>query len=135
MQVRSFAAAFCLLILTLATACRQTPPPEAETLTPPPAQPYTEEIRQLLQKRNPDAMIGRVIAVLPEESLAAVAELDASRFRPGDSVQFFGTEDVELGFGRVVQVLSNAIHVRYDAPTDQRRAPVVGDLVIWFPKR
>lgn len=122
-------AAYVIVGLAVA-GCRQTPQ-EPPVLQP---QPVSEQTRQELAQVAPDALIGRVVETLPEARLVAVGDIDVSNFREGDALVFFGGEENPLVNGVVVDVVGNTLHVKYDEPTSQQRAPVTGDLAIKFTK-
>ena len=124
-----------MIALVSAAGCRQAPPEKPMEITPPPSTVITEEVRADLQKRAPDAIIGRIIAALPEERLVAVGEVNVADFRRGEGVTLYGTEDVTLGHGEVVEILADAVHVRYPPPPQVKRAPTVGDLVVKFKEK
>lgn len=104
---------------------------EEPVVEPPPPARLPDDARERYQKLYPDAQIGRVIATLPGERLAAVADVPVQQFRRGDALTFIGAEGT-LVSGEVVAVVQDTLHVRYTAPEGERRAPVVGDLAIRF---
>jgi hypothetical protein len=90
------------------------------------------EIRQRYQRRDPQTQVGLVLAANPSVDMVAVGEVDPSQFRPGDIVSFVDTSENPLTSGRVIRVLTDSLHVRYDPPIGSRRAPREGDVMIRF---
>ena len=75
-----------------------------------------------------------MLAVLPDDRLAAVAGLPVDEVRPGERVYFL------VGPGRVVTgvVLTSAkrnLHVRYDPPPAGTRPPDVDDVAAYVPPK
>src|SRR5438445_7721816 len=64
---------------------------ETSPMTP---APVSAVAREQIQKAFTGATIGTVVAVLPEEHLAAVADVQVQDFRQGDVLTFFGGEEV-----------------------------------------
>lgn len=98
----------------------------------PPAVAVSEEVRAELQRKAPDALIGRVIGARPQDQLVAVGEVAVDQFREGDVVSFYGGRDQILGTGVVVAKKPDSLHVRYQPPKAGQRAPTKGDLAIRF---
>jgi hypothetical protein len=127
------ASAFALTLgLTIALAgCARTQRP-AEP--PPPAnQDRAMALRQRLLSENPNVQAGIVTAVLPEQRLAAVSDLDVSKFRPGLVVTFVDSQGNPLVAGEVVRTTSDSVHIKYHEPAADRRAPQKGDLAVRVP--
>jgi hypothetical protein len=123
----------CVIGLGLLAGCQRVAP--EEPVVEPPAPPrLDEDTRARYQKLYPDAHIGRVIATLPGDRLAAVGDVPVQQFRPGDVVTFVGAEGT-LVSGEVVAVMQDTLHVRYLEPAAGQRPPVVGDLAIRFKTR
>ncbi len=127
--------AAALIVTTMLLAGCRSEAPQQTVVVPPAPTPVSAELRQRLATRAPDAVIGRVIAVLPDNRLAAVGDVPVTSFKREDVVTFIGSEDVTLVSGTVVEVLADAVHIRYELPADGQRAPAVGDLAVKFPKK
>ena len=113
--------------------CQQKTTEQPVIVEPPPAR-LEDNARARYQALYPDAQIGRVIATLPGDRLAAVADVPVGQFNKGDAVTFVGGEGT-LVSGEVVAVVQDTLHVRYANPAAGLRAPVVGDLAIRFKGR
>lgn len=120
----------CVIGMGLLAGCQRRTTEQTVTVEPPPSW-QAEEALPRYQKLYPDAQIGRVIATLPEDRLAAVADVPVGQFAQGDAVTFIGAEGA-LVSGEVVAVVRNTLHVRYASPAAGQRTPVVGDLAIRF---
>lgn len=115
------------------------------TLPPPAPTPVPQETIDRFHRQAPDAVIGKVTAADPAVSLVAVGNLEVqdksgeiksvpiSDFRVGDSFVFYGSGDVMLGAGSVVNIINGALHVRYEEPSGHR-APTTGDIAIHFAR-
>ena len=103
----------------------------AEETSPMTPAPVSAMAREQIQKAFVGATIGTVVAVLPDEHLAAIADVQVQDFRKGDVLTFFGGEEVPLATGEVVAIEKDQLHVRYVAIQGQR--PVArGDLAVRF---
>ena len=87
-----------------------------------------EQIRAAYRQQNPKVQVGVVIDVLPNENLAAMGEVDVSLFHDGDIVCFVDITSAPLVCGKVVRITDSQVHVKYENPAPDRRAPMVGDL-------
>lgn len=122
-------ASAMILAAAMIAGCQQNKKPT----TPQPV-PVTAETRQRIQRLAPDAVIGQVIAILPEERLIAVGDLPIQDFKPGQVLSFIGGEPEPVGAGVVVSIVRDTLHVRYEPPPPGGRPPAVGDLAIRFRK-
>ncbi len=126
-------AAACLAggLLTggLLSGC-QAPPKDTS------AAPANEEtlrlIRQSFTATDPKAIVGLVIAVLPDQMYAAVGDVDVKDFSEGEVVTFIDSNKNPLENGIIKKVTSDALHVQYEMPRPGSRAPKVGDLAVRF---
>lgn len=123
-------AGMCVIGFGLLAGC-QRKAAEPASVEPPPPPRLDEDVRTRYQKLYPDAQIGRVIATLPGERLAAIADLPVKQYVKGDALTFVGAEGA-LVSGEVVAVVQDTLHVRYAEPAAGQRGPVVGDLAIRF---
>ena len=110
------------------TGCVRTPPPAPAPYIPPPG--ISDDVRQRMQKQNPDVQFGSVVAVRAEDDLAAVSGVTAA---PDDAVSFYAGDE-PIAVGSVVRVVNNNVQVRY-RPEPGGRAPQVGDVVVKLPPR
>ena len=123
-------AVICVMGMGLLAGC-QRKAAEPVVVEPPPPPRLDEDVRARYQKLYPDSHIGRVIATLPGERLAAIAELPVKQYTKGDALTFIGAEGT-LVSGEVVAVVQDTLHVRYAEPAAGQRGPVVGDLAVRF---
>ena len=108
----------------------QTPP---KSTTAPPADDETLRlIRQSFTASDPSAIVGLVIAVLPDQMYAAVGDVDVKDFNEGDAVSFIDSNKKFLTNGVVKKITSDALHIQYQPPATGSRAPAVGDLAVRF---
>jgi hypothetical protein len=122
----------------LATACLaggfltgcQSPP--KDTSAPPANEETLRLIRQSFTATDPKAIVGLVIAVLPDQMYAAVGDIDVKDFTEGEVVTFIDSNKNPLENGIIKKVTSDALHVQYEAPGPGSRAPKVGDLAVRF---
>ncbi len=123
-----------LLVLTcvMATGCREQQADQAPTIEPQPT-PVTDQMRQRIASLAPDALVGTVIAVLPEERMAAVGQIPVNQFRRGDVLTFLGEDRPEpITHGTVVDIVNDTLHVEYQPVKPDSREPAAGDLAIRF---
>jgi len=120
----------CLLGAIVAGGCTR----KAEEEPPPPPPAIGEDAIAAYRKKHPEALIGRVMAVLPEHKLVSVGEVPVVDFKRGDAVVFLGTSDQKLTSGEVVNIVGERLHVKYEDPPAGGRAPQVRDIVVRFKK-
>ena len=123
-MMRSMLCGALLCGLAMVTGCQPKPA----------AQPASAELRQNLQKVSPNAAIGRVVAILPESNLIAIGDVQVSEFKVGDVVTLMGQEETPLANGKVISIVKDTLHVRYEPIANATRQPIVGDLAIRFKK-
>ena len=126
-MICSRTVALCLLGVVLVSGC--TRPKEPETKAPP--TPIGNDVVAAYQKKHPEALIGRVVAVRPEDRLLAAGEVPVGDFKNGDSVVILGSDQEQLATGNVVSMGKSWIHVHYNA-LEGKPAPKLGDLVVRF---
>jgi len=102
-----------------------------EEPTPMTPAPISADDRAQIQKTFGNAAIGTVVAVRPEDHLAAVSDLHVQDFRQGDVFTFFGGEQVPLATGEVVAIVKDQLHIRY-VPAAGERPLAKGDLAVRF---
>jgi len=90
------------------------------------------QIRAAYRQQNPKVEVGVVLDVLPNENLAAMGDVDVSLFHDGDIVCFVDPTSAPLVCGKVVRITDSQVHVKYENPPADRRAPMVGDLGVAF---
>src|SRR5262249_30230889 len=92
------------------------------------------EIRQELKAKDPSAIVGVVIAVLPENEgrFAAVGDVPVDEFRIGDAITFIDSNMARVNHGIVRRIADGALHVEYEKPMKTERAPQLGDLAVRF---
>ncbi len=120
-----------LTVLALIAGC-QSSTQQADSDTVPPPSVNVErvaEVRALYQQVNPNTRVGYVNAMLPSDELVSVVDVPTEDFRNGDAITFVDLQQNPIASGRVVNVLPDAVHVRYTAT---ERAPVVGDIAVKF---
>jgi len=112
----------------------QTPPGAPPAPSPPTgATPeQVQSIRESLRAADPQVQVGVVADVLPMENLAAIQEVEVSLFKAGDIVCFMDGTKAPLVCGQVVRVTDTQVHVKYETPPSDRRAPMKGDVAVAF---
>jgi hypothetical protein len=100
----------------------QQPKPEPASLS--------DDAVAAYRRKHPEALIGRVVAVRPQDRLLSVGDVPVVDFRQGDAVTFLGASDQQIGSGQVINIMNERLIVRYEAGGG--REPLVGDLVVRF---
>jgi len=111
--------------------CQQKPAEPLTPIYPAPVAP-TAETRQRIAQFAADAQIGQVTAVLPQERMAAVTGLPLKDFQKGDLLIFVGGDQTPIPHAVILNIVADALHVRYQQPAPGDRPPAVGDLAIRF---
>jgi hypothetical protein len=122
--------ALCVLGAIMVGGCS----PKQEEEPAPTAAPMSDDALAAYRRKHPEALIGRVMAVLPEHRLVSVGDVSVVDFKRGDTVVFLGASDQQLTTGEVVNIVKERIHVKYNDPSSGGRAPQVRDLVVRFKK-
>jgi hypothetical protein len=106
----------------------------AQVATTEPTTPADEmsltRIREAFKRIDPQSQVGPVIAIVPEDRLVAIGDVTVRDFIVGETIIFIDADSNPLVSGTVNNVLGDTVHVRYDPPTADRRAPRVGDLAV-----
>ena len=119
--------ALCLLG-ALFGGCTQKSEPAPK---PAPAS-ISDDVVAAYRKKHPEALIGRVVAIRPEDRLLAAGDIPVADFKRGDAVVILGSDQEQIATGDVVSMGNNWIHVQYGASASGQRAPKLGDLVVRF---
>jgi hypothetical protein len=106
--------------------------PVKNTTAPPADEETLRLVRQSFTASDPTAIVGLVIAVLPDQLYAAVGDVDVKDFNEGDAISFIDSDKKFLVNGVVKKVTSDALHIQYQPPAPNSRAPKVGDLAVRF---
>ncbi len=117
-------AALCLL-----SGCQA---PVKDSAAPPADEETLRLVRQSFTASDPTAIVGLVIAVLPDQMYAAVGDVDVKDFSEGDAISFIDSDKKFLVNGVVKKVTADALHIQYVPPAPNSRAPKVGDLAVRF---
>ena len=118
----------CLLGIVLLDGCTREKPPE---LKPQPAA-MSDDALASYRKKHPEALIGRVVAIRPEDHLLAAGDVPVADFKQGDAVVILGSSEQEIATGDVVSTGKSWLHVHYNDPPTGQRAPQPGDIVVRF---
>ena len=113
------------ILLTLWMLGCQAPAPAPATQPAPVAAATTddlERIRASYKSQNPGVDVGVVDDVLPAENLAQVNEVNVADFKEGDTVCFIDSATNPLVCGQIQRITDGHLHVKYEAPTGDRRA-------------
>jgi hypothetical protein len=112
----------------LLAGCARTP---RESETPPTAsRDKVQELRDSYTRSDPNVRVGVVTSVLPEERLASVGDVSLDDFQDGQGLTFIDTNGKTLTYGHIVRITQSSLHVRYNAPGPDGRAPQKGDLAV-----
>ena len=103
-----------------------------DTAAPPATEDTVRLVRQSFAASDPKAIVGLVIAVLPDQMYAAVGDVDVKDFTEGEAVTFIDSNKVPLVNGIIKKVTSDALDIQYEAPGPKSRVPKVGDLAVRF---
>ena len=121
-------AGLCLLGVIVFGGCTQKQPEQPK----PEPVPLSDDAVAAYRRKHPDALIGRVVAVRPQDRLVSVGDVPVVDFKRGDAVTFVSASDEQIGSGSVVDIMNERIIVRY--AEGGGREPRVGDLVVRFRK-
>lgn len=117
-------------VMVLAAGCRKPEPPAGPAVAPPADTQTVQQIRQEFQQFDANAVVGLVIAVLPDTNLAAVGDIPADSFKVGELLTFIDSNRATIAVGNVVATTPDAVHVKYQPQGDIPRAPQEGDLAV-----
>jgi hypothetical protein len=118
--------ALCLLGAFLLNGCTSQKQPEAK----PAPSPIGGDVVAAYQKKHPDALIGRVVSVRPQDRLVAVGNMPVDQLKTGDAVVIIGSDQEQIATGDVVSKGKEWIHVHYSDTA--QRVPALDDLVVRF---
>ena len=127
---RASALLAVLIILFAVAGCRRKELPTTVQAQLPPREVDYPAARARIQQGDPGAKVGRVIAVLPEENMASIGDIDVRAFQRGASIQFLGADDQPVASGIVLSIVNDTLHVKYTPIGQGGRRPYVGDLAI-----
>jgi len=120
-----------VLLVGLIAGCTKKPAPEPIVT----ADPGTfNRVHDDLLHMDPEAHIGHVTEVSTGDNRAAIGEIVTDGLKEGDIVTFLDGMEKPITTGKIIRVLPDAIHVKYDAPLPDGRVPVVGDIAVRFAK-
>ena len=117
--------------MALAAGCQQKVQVPQGPVYPPPM-PVTAESKQQLERLAPDALIGNVVAVVPESFLAAVSGILVAQIKVGDVVTFIGGEAAPVDVGVVKAIVNDTLHVSYAEPRSAAARPWLSHMAIRF---
>jgi hypothetical protein len=118
--------------LVAVAGCQRKRMPTSTDAELPPRQVDYPEAKARLQKLDPGANVGRVIAVLPDERMASIGEINVQEFQRGQTIQIIGADDQPVASGVVLNIVNDTLHVRYNPVGEGGRRPYVGDIAIRF---
>ena len=125
----TIAVAPAVVTTTLAGGCASRNS-NADEIAPPATAGTVQQIRATFQQQDPSTLVGLVIAVLPDNDLAAIGDVPVDQFQNNQLVTFIDSRQAIIAVGNVVNMTGDAVHVRYRPHGDQPRAPRVGDLAV-----
>ncbi len=117
------------LLMAAALACGCASKKPEAPLPPPPSAMQAEALKASILELNKNAKVGTVTAVLPDEALAMIGEVDVANLRRGDVFSIIDGSSAVVAHGSVIEVLEGKVAVRYDSTV---RAPLVGDVAVKF---
>jgi len=113
--------------------CQPPPPPPPPAVVIPPVLSFDQyrAVKAEYLRANPQASVGRVAAVLPEDSRLSANDLKTGDFARGDVVTIVDRDLNPVADGVVVDVDRDYVYVKYSAPVEGGgRTPLVGDILI-----
>jgi hypothetical protein len=118
------------VLVTLWILGCQAPAPTTQPMPEFASSEQVERIRQAYKAQNPNIIVGVVEDVLPAENLAAIGDVNVQAFKEGETVCFVDSTTAPLVCGKVVRITDAQLHVKFENPTGDHRAPMKGDLAI-----
>jgi hypothetical protein len=112
-----------------AAGCASEPKPAPRPVPVAAMDQYTV-IKTAYLQANPDARVGRVAAVLPDQARLAVADVPVSDFHRGDILSVVDAKLNPLATGSVVDMDSDMLYLQYTPVAGSSRAPLAGDLAV-----
>ena len=121
------------VMITLGMLGCQSQAPSTQPAAPGPASvEQVQSIRASYKAQNPNIEVGVVDDVLAPKNLAAVSDVALNDLKPGDVVCFIDSATNPLVCGKIVRITEDQVHVKYENPTADRRAPMKGDLAVIY---
>lgn len=125
MNVRQYVA-LGLIAISIVAGCRSV---RGQHAYRPASIEVLNQIRAHYASVDPNALVGRVVATLPQNGLIAVGDMPLDQFKIGDTLVIIDTKQKIVAAGKVVRMTDNALHLSYDvAPSG--RDPRLGDLAV-----
>jgi len=123
---------FSLLAAMLLAGCAEQPKPVASAPPPSGISPSDyDNFKNMYLSTNPDARVGRVEAVLPDDHRLAVGDIPTSDFQVGDVVSILDGSLNVVADGKVVEVSDDLLYVKYYPPVnDGSQQPQPGELAV-----
>ena len=100
--------------------------PEAQMATP----DKVAALRDSIQKAQPVAQLGQVIATITDPPYTAVSDLPLQEVKEGQTITFVDIQGNPVNNGTVMKVVGDSVHVKYDKAG--KRPPQKGDLAVWL---
>lgn len=130
MRPTPWAAVATLAAAVTLTGCQPKQPPAGPPIAPPATAETVRDIRESYMKTDPTAVVGLVIATLPDSNLAAIGDVPVGQFQPGEVVTFIDSNQAVIAVGNVVNTTADAVHVKYQPQGEMSRAPREGDMAV-----
>ena len=127
---RSFARLITLTLITataVAGGCVSKPVPVPEPASPSASQ--VESIRLSYISAFPNARVGVVSSVLPDEPYALVTQIDTKDLKAGEIVSFIDSSESIVAHGEIIKVEADSLAIKFVAVT---RTPRTGDVAVKF---
>jgi hypothetical protein len=119
-----------LMVWPLACGCADRA--SRDDFTPPLDVAQVNFIRNQIHRTDPAALVGVVTDTLHKQRLVAVGDVPVGDFRVGQVMIFIDARQQRLTSGVVKRITSNRLHVQYEPPPRDGRAPREGDLAVRF---
>ena len=118
-----------LLLAGLVAGCASKPKETPAVV----ADPMTfSRVRDDVMRMDPKAHVGQVTEISTGDNRAAAGNMQTDGLKEGDIVTFLDGNQTPITTGKIIRVLPDAIHVKYERPMPGGRVPLVGDLVVRF---
>jgi starvation-inducible outer membrane lipoprotein len=116
-----------LVLLAAGCASQTAPPPAPRAVV---ENDQYSALKTSYLAANPDARLGRVAAVLPDQNRLAVADMPVADFRRGDVLSIVDAKFNPVADGTVVDMDSDMLYVQYTQAAGITQPPAAGDLAI-----
>jgi PBP1b-binding outer membrane lipoprotein LpoB len=113
----------------LLTGGCMAPKQSVEPMSTTPTADQISTLRQVYASAFPEARVGVVVSVLPDEPYTLVNEIDTREIQVGQIVSFIDAAETVIAHGEVVKVDPGQLAVRFSPVI---RAPQVGDAAVKF---